>query len=113
MGLFGNSATITQIHREVGLINDCLRKMERSIELNNGIYESNVDGVAEYFMLALQHQETMKKLLDSITPKEEANLKLAWMDGRYLSFIMWNASYTLTMTQIQRSINKIIEKLGI
>ena len=106
MELFGNSATIADIHREVGHINDYLRRMESEISRNNGINHNNTETIASYFIQVASLQEKIQSLLDRLSDRELSNLTLCWIDGRYLPLSMWNASYLLVMNQIKNELHK-------
>jgi len=106
MALFGNSATITEIHREIGIINDYIRKMESNINNNRGVNFDNVETIASYFIEIVQHQQKTQVLMDKLSDRELRNLTLSWTDGRYLPFHMWNASYLLIMNKIKNELEK-------
>ena len=106
MALFGNSATIAEIHREIGIINDYLRKMETNVNNNRGIHSSNVETIASYFNEIVGHQVKAQSLMDKLSDRELRNLTLCWMDGRYLPLYMWNSSYQLVMNQVKNGLIK-------
>lgn len=113
MGLFGNSNTVNEIHREIGCINDYLRKMESCVNKHGGINLNNSEQIADYFVKTLKHQEQVQSLLNMLSEREQSKLSLCWMDGRYFPLYMWNGSYLMVMNQVKRELDKIIDKLGI
>jgi hypothetical protein len=106
MALFGSSTTVTDLHREIGYINDYLRKMESEITRNGGIDYRNIETIANYFMKVAALQQKAQDLINRLSDRELNNLTLCWMDGRYLLPDLWNASYLLIMNQVKDAIEK-------
>jgi len=106
MALFGNSTTLTDLHREIGYINDYLRKMESEITRNGGIDYRNIETISNYFINVATLQQKVQNLIDRLSDREIRGLTLCWIDGRYLPPHLWNASYLLIMNQVKNAIEK-------
>ena len=106
MALFGNSATITEIHREIGIINDYIRKMESNINTNNGIHRHNVEVFTSYLVTMKSHKEKVEVLVNSLSDRELRNLTICWIDGKYFPLFMWNDLFKMVMTDINNEILK-------
>jgi len=109
MEIFGKSESdrITeQIHHEIGQMNSCLRKITDLLDRDGGVIHSNRQAIATIEESLTRHYKTIDYLLVQLSNSQIINLRVQWMDGRYLSLFMWEGSFKLVLSRIVMELDK-------
>ena len=113
MGLFFNSRA-DNIKREiitlVGKINGAIKSLVTEMD-NEGITLYNYKRFKSYIYTINEYHARVNSLVLQLPSSRVDSLTVPWLDGRILSFFMYDGSYNLVITQIEREIKDTLDRI--
>lgn len=105
-----NNNVTTMLQAKIGEMNQSLKGMVSLLERDRAVTISNLQIVAERMQIMSRLQDEIQSLLEQLTASQVRNLRVNWIDGRSLSFQMWEGSFRLVAQQIHAEIERFESK---
>ncbi|MDH6535297.1 hypothetical protein D0T51_09000 [Parabacteroides sp. 52] len=107
MSWFGsNNNVTTMLQAKIGEMNQSINSIETILNRDKGITMSNLQSVAAVMQKMETLQSEIQSLLEQLSASQIGNLRVNWIDGRSLSFQMWEGSFRLVAQQIHAEIER-------